>query len=91
MEVLPEAHGRSLKQREPPENLHERNYGEWKRRSVRLRSDITSSSLQRAIPFSPCLPLFYSFKKGAVSLINYLPTESNYLGSSLYLLLYSIH
>ena len=28
MEVLPEAHGHSSKQREPPENLHERNYGE---------------------------------------------------------------
>ena len=31
-------------------------------------------------PFSPRLPLFYSFKKGAVSLINFLPTESNYPG-----------
>ena len=35
MEVLPEAHGHSSKQREPPENLQRRNYGEWRRRSVR--------------------------------------------------------
>ena len=41
-------------------------------------------------PLSPRLPLFYSFKKGVVLLINYLPTESNYLGSPLYLILYYI-
>ena len=35
-------------------------------------------------------PLLYPLQKGAVSLINYLPTESNYLGSTLYLLLDSI-
>ena len=60
------------------------------RRSVRFRSDNTSSS-SMLDTLSPRLPLFYSFKKGAVSLINYLPTESNYLGSPLYLILYSIH
>ena len=52
MEVLPEAHGRSSKQREPPGNLHERNYGEWKRRSVRFRSDNTSSSISRDTPLT---------------------------------------
>ena len=46
---------------------------------------------QCAIPLSPRLPLFYSFQKGAVSLINYLPTKSNYLGSLLYLMLFYIH
>ena len=35
---------------------------------------------QCTIPLSQRLPLFYSFKKGAVFLINFLPTESNYLG-----------
>ena len=33
----------------------------------------------------------YSFKEGAVSLINYPPNKSNYLGSLLYLILYYIH
>ena len=89
-EVLPEAHGRSSKQREPPENLQRRAMENEQRRSVRFRFDSTSSSLMPP-PLSPRLPLFYSFKKGAVFLINYLPTESNYLGSTLYLLLYSIH
>ena len=82
MEVLPEAHGRSSKQREPPENLQRRAMeNEW-RRSIRFPSDSTSSSsiIIYISPFSPRLPLFYSFKKGAVSLINFLPTESNYLG-----------
>mgnify|MGYP006973872822 CR=1 FL=1 len=42
--------------------------------------------LYPAIPLSLRLPFFYSFQKGAVSLINYLPTQSNYLGfSTLYI------
>ena len=80
MEVLPEAHRRSSKQCEPPEILQRRAMENEQRRSVRFRSDSTSSSSVIIIPISPCLPLFYSFKKGAVSLINFLPTESNYLG-----------
>ena len=64
--------------------------GNEQRRSVRFRSDNTSSSSMRD-PFSPRLPLFYCFKKGAVSLINYPPNKSNYLGSPLYLILYYIH
>ena len=77
--MLSEAHGRSSKQREPPENLQRRAMENEQRRSVRFRSNSTSSSSMRD-PLSPRLPLFYSFKKGAVSLINFLPTESNYLG-----------
>ena len=42
---------------------------------------------QCTTPLSLRLPLFYSFKKGVVFLINFLPTESNYLGSPLYLIL----
>ena len=79
MEVLLEAHERSLKQREPPENLQRRAIENKQRRSVRLRSDSTSSSSMRD-PFSLRLPLLYSVKKGAVSLIYFLPTESNYPG-----------
>ena len=89
-EVLPEAHGRSSKQRKPHETCRGENYGEWKRRSVWFPFDSTSLSLLRASPSSLRLPLLYPLQKGAVSLINYLPTESNYLGSTLYLLLDSI-
>ena len=42
-------------------------------------------------PFLSTSPSFYSFKKGAVSLINYPPNKSNYLGSLLYLILFYIH
>ena len=51
----------------------------------------TLRPLQRSIPFLPASPSFYSFKKGAVSLINYPPNKSNYLGSLLYLILFYIH
>ena len=48
MEVLPEAHGHSSKQHEPPENLQKKKAMEkGRRRSVRFRSDSTSSSLTR--------------------------------------------
>ena len=91
MEVLPEAHGRSSKQREPPENLQERKRWRMNRGEAFGFGPTALRPPQCTIPLSPRLPLFYSFKKGAVFLINYLPTESNYLGSTLYLLLYSIH
>ena len=58
MEVLPEAHGRSSKQREPPENLQKKKAMEnGRRRSVRFRSDITSSSQTRdpSLTTSPSL------------------------------------
>ena len=47
--------------------------------------------LELAISLSPRLPFFYSFKKGAIYSINYLPNKSNYLGSVLYLILYYLH
>ena len=48
MEALPEAHGHSSKQHEPPENLQKKKAMEkGRRRSVRFRSDSTSSSLTR--------------------------------------------
>ena len=93
MEVLPEAHGRSSEQREPPETCTKESCGAMeneRERSVRIRSDSTSSSL-RAIPSLSTSPSFYSFKKGAVSLINYPPNKSNYLGSSLYLIPSYLH
>ena len=71
-----------------PKTCREESYGEWKRRSVRFRSDSTSPS---QTPPTLCVsPLLYRFQKGAVFLINYLPIESNYLGSALYLHLDSI-
>ena len=57
---------------------------------MRFLSDSTSSSLMRD-PFLSMSPSFYSFKKGAISLINYPPNKSNHLGSPLYLILYYIH
>ena len=49
-EVLPEAHGRSSKQREPPRKPAQKQAMElWRKnreRSVRIRSDSTSSSLR---------------------------------------------
>ena len=65
------------------------SYGE-RERSVRIRSDNTSSSL-RAIPSLSTSPSFYSFKKGAVSLINYPPNKPILLGSSLYLIPSYLH
>ena len=94
MEVLPEAHGRSTEQHEPPEDLQKESYGERQRRSVRLRSDNTSS-LPTRDPLSHRLPLFYSSRREAVchhlhhinSLsfrteipLDSLPTEYYYLG-----------
>ena len=86
MEVLPEAHGRSSKQREPPNNLQKRKRSRMNRGEAFGFGPTALRPPQMPAPFSPRLPLFYSFKKGAVSLINYLPTESNYLGfSTLYI------
>ena len=52
MEVLPEAHGLSSKQREPPENLQRRAMENEQKRSVRFRSDSTSSSSMRDPPLA---------------------------------------
>ena len=91
LEVLPKAHGHSSEQREPPETCTERSYGAMEEREAfGLQSDNTSSSL-RAIPSLSPSPPFYSLKKGAVSLINYPPNKSNYLGSSLYLIPSYLH
>ena len=54
------------------------------REAFGLQSDSSSSSLC-AIPSLSPSPSFYCLKKGAVSLLNYPPNKSNYLGSSLYL------
>ena len=74
MEVLPEAHERSSKQREPPENLQKKEaMANGQRRSVRLRSDNASSSSMHN-PFSQRLPLFYSSRREPfTSLTIYLP------------------
>ena len=84
VEVLLEAHGRSSKQREPPRKPARKKL--WRGEAFGLRSDSTSSSITRDPLFYMSLS-FYSFKKGAVFLITFLPTESNYLGSPLYLIL----
>ena len=76
MEVLPEAHGRSSKQREPPRKPAQRKL--WscgdRERSVRIRSDSTSSSLHAIPLFPPRLPPFIG-QEGSRSGINFLPTE----------------
>ena len=81
MEVLPEAHGCSSKQHERLENLQKKKATEnEQRRSVRFRSDSTSSSLTRN-PLSPCPPFLLYPKKGAVfPPLTTLPTEYIYLG-----------
>ena len=94
MENLPEAHGRSTEQNLPLENLRKEGYGERQRRSVRLQSDSTLSSLT-CDTLSHRLPLFYSSRREAVchrlhhinSLsfrteipLDSLPTEYYYLG-----------
>ena len=83
MEVLPEAHGCSSEQHEPPRNLHRRSCRAMeseRERSVQIRSDSTSSSL-RTIHFPPRLPPFIE-QEGSRLGINFLLTESNYLRSS---------
>ena len=64
--------------------------GLWKEcreRSVRFRSDSTSSSLRAPpIPSSSSSPSFYRSRREPFD-INFLPTESTYLGSSMYLIL----
>ena len=66
MEVLPEAHGRSSEQREPPETCTKescRAMENERERSVRIRSDSTSSSLRAMIPFSSSSPSFYRARR----------------------------
>ena len=80
MEVLPEAHGRSSKQREPPRKLAEKKLWRMDRGEAFGSSPTTLRPPQCTTPFSQCLPLFYSSRRGAVYNINYLPTKYNYLG-----------
>ena len=91
MEVLPEAHVHSSKQREPPENLQKRKLWRMDRGEAFGSGPTALRPPQCTIPLSPRLPLFYSSRRGAVYNINYLPTKYNYLGFTLYLLLYYIH
>ena len=88
--MLPEAHGRSSKQREPPETCREEQQrtDREEKRSVLVGQHFV---LLNARLFSLRLPLLYSVKKGAVSLIYFLPTESNYPDMPSYLILYYIH
>ena len=80
--MLPEAHGHSSEQREPPETCTERSYGAMEEREAfGLQSDSTSSSLSVSSLLPPRLPPFIG-QEGSRSGINFLPTESNYLGST---------
>ena len=62
------------------------SYGRDAERSVRIRSDNTSSSLRARDPSSSSPPSFYRSRREPFG-INFLPTESTYLGSSMYLIL----
>ena len=74
MEVLPEAHGRSSKQREPPENLQKRERWRMHRGEASGFGPTALRPPQCAMPFSQRLPLFYSFKREPFSSLNsYLP------------------
>ena len=70
--------------RASPKTCTQGSYGAREKdreRSVRIRSDNTSSSLRARSLLPPRLPPFIG-KEGSRSGINFLPTESNYLGSS---------
>ena len=93
LEVLPKAHGHSSEQREPPKTCTKRSYGFMENegeRSIRsaIRQHFVLSTRDPLLSPSPSL---YILKKGAVSLINYPPNKSNYLGSSLYLIPSYLH
>ena len=86
MEVLPGAHGRPSKQREPPRKSAEKNYVEWRRRSVRpaIRQHFL---LYNARSPTHSASLSFIVSRGSRFLNKFLPTESNYLGSLLYQIL----
>ena len=80
MEVPSGAHERPSKQREPPRKPAAKDYGEWRRRSVRhvIRQQFVLYNARS--PFPPPLPPFID-QEGSRSGINFLPTESTYVGS----------
>ena len=73
-----------------PKACRKEIYGEWteEKRSVSVRQHFVLPNARYPLTTSPSL---LQFKKGAVFLINYLPTKYNYLGFTLYLLHYFIH
>ena len=85
-EVLPDALGRSSKQREPPRNLHRKLWSrkgrENRERSVRNQFGSTSSS-QREILSSSSSSSFYSSRRSRSAFNSYLPylTASILLGT----------
>ena len=85
-EVLPDALGRSSKQREPPRNLHRKLWSKKGReirvRSVRNQFGSTSSSL-REISSSSSSSSFYSSRRSRSAFNSYLPylTASILLGT----------
>ena len=97
-EVLPEAHGRSTEQHEPPENLQKKAM-ENDRGEAFGYGPTALRPPQCAIPFLPHrLPLFYSSRREAVYIalthinslsfrteipLDPLPTRYYYLGSDL--------
>ena len=91
--MLPEAHGCSLKQREPPRNPAQKDameIGKEKQREKRPDSvgqDFVLSTRERPLP--PRLRPFIG-QEGSRSGINFLPTESTRLGSSMYNILSSL-
>ena len=85
-EVLPDALGRSSKQREPPRNLHRKLWSrkgrEIRERSVRNQFGSASSSLCE-IPSSSSSSSFYSSRRSRSAFNSYLPylTASILLGT----------
>ena len=78
MEVLPEAHGRSSKQHEPPENL-QKEVMENGRREAFGSGLTTLRPPPMRDPFSQRLPLFYSSRREPfTSLTIYLPNITTY-------------
>ena len=75
MEVLPEAHERSSKQREPPENLQERKRWRMNRGEAFGFGPTALRPPQCRMPSLTCLPLFYSPRREPFYSINYLPNK----------------
>ena len=84
MEVLLEAHGRSSEQREPPRKPAHKKAMELGRKTEREASGFGPTTLRPLYarsPLPPHLPPFID-QEGSRLGINFLPTESNYLGST---------
>ena len=84
MEVLPEAHGRSSEQREPPRKPAHKKAMELGRKTEREASGFGPTALRPLYARSLLLPRLPPFigQEGSRSHINFPPTESNYLGST---------